>query len=313
MYKCNISDMFIEQAFKKETDLKLRILNFIKYLGSSFLVFLAAMVGQIPLSIAVLFSGKMPQNNTELYSLFDSNVFLFFALLTFVFAFIGLYLVVEKLHLQKFITIITSRERLDWSRILVSFAIWLIISVILFFSSYFYDSSDIVLQFNLFPFAILSIITLILMPIQTTAEELIFRGYLMQGFYNLSLNKWFPLLMTSLIFGTMHIMNPEVEKIGYLILVYYIGTGLFLGIITLMDEGTELAIGFHAANNIIASLLITTDYTVFQTHSIFKDISEPSINFEVFFPVLVLFPILLFYFSKKYKWNHWKEKLIGTK
>jgi membrane protease YdiL (CAAX protease family) len=305
--------MFIEQAFKKETDLKLRILNFIKYLGSSFLVFLAAMVGQIPLSIAVLFSGKMPQNNTELYSLFDSNVFLFFALLTFVFAFIGLYLVVEKLHLQKFITIITSRERLDWSRILVSFAIWLIISVILFFSSYFYDSSDIVLQFNLFPFAILSIITLILMPIQTTAEELIFRGYLMQGFYNLSLNKWFPLLMTSLIFGTMHIMNPEVEKIGYLILVYYIGTGLFLGIITLMDEGTELAIGFHAANNIIASLLITTDYTVFQTHSIFKDISEPSINFEVFFPVLVLFPILLFYFSKKYKWNHWKEKLIGTK
>jgi membrane protease YdiL (CAAX protease family) len=305
--------MFIEQAFKKETDLKLRILNFIKYLGGSFLVFLAAMVGQIPLSIAVLFSGKMPQNNADLYSLFDSNVFLFFALLTFVFAFIGLYLVVEKLHLQKFISIITSRERLDWSRILVSFGVWLVISVILFFSSYFYDSSNIVLQFNLIPFAILSIITLILMPIQTTAEELIFRGYLMQGFYNLSLNKWFPLLMTSLIFGTMHIMNPEVEKIGYLILVYYIGTGLFLGIITLMDEGTELAIGFHAANNIIASLLITTDYTVFQTHSIFKDISEPSINFEVFFPVLVLFPILLFYFSKKYKWNHWKEKLIGTK
>lgn len=305
--------MFIEQAFKKETDLKLRILNFIKYLGGSFLVFLAAMVGQIPLSIAVLFSGKMPQNNADLYSLFDSNVFLFFALLTFVFAFIGLYLVVEKLHLQKFITIITSRERLDWSRIFVSFGMWLIISVILFFASYFYDSSEIVLQFNLIPFAILCVITLILMPIQTTAEELLFRGYLMHGFYNLSLNKWFPLLMTSLIFGTMHIMNPEVERIGYLILVYYIGTGLFLGIITLMDEGTELAIGFHAANNIIASLLITTDYTVFQTHSIFKDISEPSINFEVFFPVLVLFPILLFYFSKKYKWNHWKEKLIGTK
>jgi membrane protease YdiL (CAAX protease family) len=305
--------MFIEQTFKKETDLKLRILNFIKYLGGSFLVFLAAMVGQIPLSIAVLFSGKMPQNNTDLYSLFDSNVFLFFALLTFVFAFIGLYFVVEKLHLQKFISIITSRERLDWSRIFVSFGLWLIISVILFFASYFYDSSEIVLQFNLIPFAILCVITLILMPIQTTAEELLFRGYLMQGFYNLSLNKWFPLLMTSLIFGTMHIMNPEVEKIGYLILVYYIGTGLFLGIITLMDEGTELAIGFHAANNIIASLLITTDYTVFQTHSIFKDISEPSINFEVFFPVLVLFPILLFYFSKKYKWNHWKEKLIGTK
>jgi hypothetical protein len=30
--------------------------------------------------------------------------------------------------------------------------------------------------------------------------------------------------------------------------VYYIGTGLFLGILTLMDEGMELALGFHANN-----------------------------------------------------------------
>ena len=41
--------------------------------------------------------------------------------------------------------------------------------------------------------------------------------------------------------------------------------------------------------------------------------SEPSINFEVFFPVLVLFPILIFVFSKIYKWTNWKEKLIGNK
>jgi hypothetical protein len=32
--------------------------------------------------------------------------------------------------------------------------------------------------------------------------------------------------------------------------VYYIGTGLFLGILTLMDE-MELALGFHAANNLV--------------------------------------------------------------
>ena len=173
------------------------------------------------------------------------------------------------------------------------------------------DSSELILQFKLVPFLILCCITLIFMPIQTTTEELVFRGYLMQGFFNLAQNKWFPLLMTSLIFGIMHIFNPEIEKMGYVLLVYYIGTGLFLGIITLMDEGTELALGFHAANNIIASLLLTSDYTVFQTHSIFKDVSEPSIDFEVFFPVLVLFPILIYFFSKKYKWKNWKDKLIG--
>jgi membrane protease YdiL (CAAX protease family) len=187
------------------------------------------------------------------------------------------------------------------------------LSLLVFFGTYLMDSSTMVFQFKLAPFLILFLITLVLMPIQTTTEELIFRGYLMQGFYNLSQNKWFPLLMTSLIFGTMHILNPEVEKMGYLILIYYIGTGLFLGIITLMDDGTELALGFHAANNMIASLLVTTDFTVFQTPSIFKDISEPSLNFEIFIPVFIVFPALLYFFSKRYKWNNWSDKLIGSK
>lgn len=149
-------------------------------------------------------------------------------------------------------------------------------------TSYFVDPSEIKLQFNLIPFLILAVITLVLMPIQTSTEELVLE-LLDAGFFNLARNKWFPLVMTSVIFGTMHIFNPEVQKMGYLILVYYIGTGLFLGIITLMDEGTELALGFHAANNMMATLLITSDFTVFQTHSVFKDLSEPSLDYEAFF------------------------------
>jgi hypothetical protein len=42
-----------------------------------------------------------------------------------------------------------------------------------------------------------------------------------------------------------------------------------------MDEGMELALGFHAANNLVGALLVTSDWSAFQTHSIFKDISEP--------------------------------------
>jgi membrane protease YdiL (CAAX protease family) len=59
-----------------------------------------------------------------------------------------------------------------------------------------------------------------------------------------------PALMTSIIFGSVHFGNPEVSKLGILCCVY-IGTGLFLGILTLMDEGMELALGFHAANNLV--------------------------------------------------------------
>jgi hypothetical protein len=140
----------------------------------------------------------------------------------------------------------------------------------------------------------------------------VFRGYLMQGFGMLAKNRWFPLLMTSLIFGGLHIANPEVGQLGYVVMVYYIGTGLFLGIMTLMDDGTELALGFHAANNLFTAMLVTADWTAFQTHSILKDVSEPNLEFlDVVFPVFIMFPIILFIFSKVYKWNNWKEKLFG--
>ena len=78
-----------------------------------------------------------------------------------------------------------------------------------------------------------------------------------------------------------------------------------------MDEGTELTLGLHAVNNIIAAFFVTTNWTVFQTDALYVDISEPSVGWEMFFPVLVLYPILLVVFSKKYGWNNWVEKLTG--
>ena len=301
--------MFIAQGFKKDSE-------FWKYLLGSLIVFIASIMGQVPLLLAILVksftSKKMPSAESDIYKLFEPNLLLFLILISFVFALVGLYFVVRKLHNQSFISVVTSRNKIDWKRVFFAFGIWALFSSSMIVTSYFVDPSEIRLQFNLIPFLILAVITLVLMPIQTSTEELVFRGYLMQGFFNLARNKWFPLVMTSVIFGTMHIFNPEVQKMGYLILVYYIGTGLFLGIITLMDEGTELALGFHAANNMMAALLITSDFTVFQTHSVFKDLSEPSLDYEAFLPVFVIYPLLIFLFSKVYKWKNWNEKLIGN-
>jgi uncharacterized protein len=57
--------------------------------------------------------------------------------------------------------------------------------------------------------------------------------------------------------------------------------------------------------------LVTADWTALQTHSLLKDISEPAVGFDVLAPVFVVFPIILFIFSKKYGWTNWKEKLTG--
>ena len=131
--------------------------------------------------------------------------------------------------------------------------------------------------------------------------------------YKLFSTKLTPLIITSFTFGLLHIANPEIEKLGYILLVHYIGTGFFLGIITLMDDGLELALGFHAANNLFTALLVTADWTAFQTNSILLDVSDPDIgNFEIFASVLIVYPILILIFAKVYKWSNWKEKLTGS-
>ena len=115
----------------------------------------------------------------------------------------------------------------------------------------------------------------------------------MEGFASLMKNSWMPLIFTSLIFGLLHIYNPEVDKLGHGILIYYIGTGLFLGVLSIMDQGIELSIGFHAANNLVTALLVTSTWTVFQTESILIDVSEPSLFFETVFSLLILYPLFL--------------------
>jgi len=301
--------MFLEQGIKPQNKFGL-------YLIGSVLIILASFIGQIPFSGAVLLDGflnktEIPSTNDKLMKIFEQNLTLFLVLISFIFAFAGVYLVLKYLHNQTLLSITTSRKKVDWNRIFFSFGVWSIFSVLSFAVVYFKAPENFVLNFKLIPFLILVVIGVLLIPIQTSTEEYVFRGYLMQGFANLSRNRWFPLLMTSLIFGFMHILNPEVTKMGYIIMVYYIGTGLFLGVITLMDEGLELALGFHAANNLIGALLVTSDWSVFQTHSIFKDMSEPSAGLDVILPIVIIYPILLFIFSKKYKWSNWKEKLTG--
>jgi membrane protease YdiL (CAAX protease family) len=242
-----------------------------------------------------------------------SNSYLFLMLISFAIGFVGLIVVIKFIHKQSLRHLTTSREKVDWKRIFFAFLFWGIISSGMVFADYYFNPEGYVFNFNLEPFLILCAIAIILVPIQTSFEEYLFRGYLMQGIGTMVKNKWLPLVITSVVFGLLHLANPEVDKLGYVIMVYYIGTGFFLGIMTLMDEGLELAIGFHAANNLFTALLVTADWTAFQTHSVFKDMSDPTEMgiAEIFVPVFVVFPILLLIFAKVYKWKNWKEKLFG--
>lgn len=212
---------------------------------------------------------------------------------------------------QSITSLTTSRTKIDWKRVFFSFFLWGSITTLMILGLYFTQPENFVWNFNPEKFFIFLMLAVVLVPMQTSFEEYLFRGHMMQGIGLASNSRLIPLIITSVLFGLMHIANPEVGKIGYIIMIYYIGTGFFLGIMTLMDEGLELALGFHAANNLVGALLLTADWTAFQTNSILKDLSEPSAGFDVLTPVFVIFPILLLIFSKVYGWNNWREKLTG--
>ena len=305
--------MFIQQARKYKHD------SWRYWLGI-FVIFIIWQLGSIPLAFAVF--AKVFQQGGNLESLAEDpnammqvlspNLTLFLMLFAFAVGLGGIWLWVKKVHEQPFTALTTVRKKIDWSRFWFGFMLIGITTVSLTLIEYLWHPESFEIQFNWGPFLVLLTIATIMVPLQTSFEEYFFRGYIMQGLGLMSNTRWVPLVFTSVVFGLMHAFNPEVDKMGSIIMVYYIGTGFFLGVITLMDRGLELALGFHAGNNLIGALLVTADWTAFQTESIFKDISDPSAGVDTVLPVFVIYPLFLWLMARKYNWTNWSERLFGS-
>ena len=299
--------MFIQQVFKFKYD-------FWRYLIGVMIIIIAVIVGQFPLGIAILLEGGYEMVNMtemQMLQLLDSNLSLFLILLSFAAGLGAIFFVVKVLHSQPIKALTTSRKKIDWGRFFFAFGLVAIFAIATTLVDYYTNPQDYVINFQPKPFFIMLVIAVIMIPLQTSFEEYLFRGYLMQGIGTLFKNRWSPLIITSLVFGSLHFFNPEVTKLGNIIMFYYIGTGFLLGIMTLMDDGMELALGFHAGNNLITAVLVTADWTAFQTNSILKDISEPSAGWDILIPVMVVYPLFLFIMAKKYGWKDWGNRLFG--
>jgi len=250
-------------------------------------------------------------NPIDIFKSIPSNLRLFLLLLSFVAVVPGIWLVVKKLHDLPIMSILSSRKKIDLERVMYSFMLWGSIVSAFVFIEYSLSPESYEINFKLKEFLILAVIAILFIPIQTSVEEIVFRGYLMQGFGHWLNSRFMALFLSSVVFGSLHLANPEITALGYEFIFLYITVGFLLGIMTLMDDGLELALGFHAANNLIAALLVTADWTVFQTESILIDISEPSLGITDFIAPFVVYPILLAIFARKYSWTNWREKLFS--
>lgn len=305
--------MYIGQAHKFKHD------SWRYWLGI-IVIFIIWQLGSIPLAIAVF--AKVFQDGGDLNTLGEDpnvlmqilspNLTLFLMLLAFAVGLGGIWLWVKKVHEQSFTALTTTRKKIDWSRFWYGFLLIGVTTTLLTLIEYVWHPESFEVQFNWGSFLILFIIAVLMVPLQTSFEEYFFRGYIMQGLGLMTKTRWVPLIFTSVVFGVMHAFNPEVDKMGSIIMIYYIGTGFFLGIITLMDRGLELALGFHAGNNLIGALLVTADWTAFQTESILKDVSDPSAGIDTVLPVFVIYPLFLWLMARKYRWSDWSERLFGS-
>ncbi len=296
--------MFIEQAYKGKNSWWRIVITTICTAG--------IFVGNI---IAYLITSKeqFDEVNASMTGM-PNNLSLFINLSPFIFLLGLLFLFVRNLHHRDILSLTTSRNKLDVKRILFSFFLIVLLTMLVFIISYFNDNSNIQWNFNPSKFGLLFLISLLLFPCQIGLEEYLFRGYLMQQIGIIAKNRWFPLIFTSVIFGLFHSANPEVTKMGFGVMVFYIGTGFLLGIITLMDESLELALGFHLGNNMMAALLITSNYSAIHTDALFKysGAENPiAILNEMIISIVIVYPIILFIFAKRYKWSNWKTKLTG--
>jgi membrane protease YdiL (CAAX protease family) len=233
----------------------------------------------------------------------NKNVMLLFLLFPFVFALFGLFVNLKLIHKKTLTSIITAYEKIRFKRFLFGFMIWGGLTVILVIAGYFIESEDVVVQFNAANFFLLLMVTIVLLPIQSCTEEIIIRGYLMQGLSQVFKNGIIPLIITSVIFASLHMGNPEVDAYGvWVMMLYYSSFGLFLGALTLLDEGLELAMGIHAANNLISSLLITSPNTALQTDAIFLVKSQNSAAEFITWAVMALLTFIIFW--RKYRWKN---------
>ena len=300
--------MFIENVLKVKNEAWRYVIGFL-------IIFFITQLGSIPFTVAILSKiGLDGGSNVDVKSMMtvleNSNLTLFYVLLPYVFGFFGIILVIKTLHNQSLLLLTTTRKKIDFNRLAISF---LIAGFIIFFTvaiSYLISPNEYLFNFKLDTFLILLIITILFMPLQASFEEYLFRGYLMQGFGGVFGNRWMPLLITSLFFGLLHFWNPEVSELGTIFLFHYVVTGLFLGLMTIMDDGMELSLGFHAGNNVLISLLITADWTVLQTDSVLKFVGDPKMSIATIIPAVILYPVILLYFSKKYKWENWEKKIL---
>jgi len=226
----------------------------------------------------------------------------------FIIGIIGVWIAVRVLHKKTLTQVVTGRKTFDYNRVI--YAIWvgfllhaalLVLDVLFIHTEITFRSPSFSEYITFFLFAV------VLTTYQAGFEEVFFRGYLLQGLSLIARNRVVITIVSSLLFVLPHLANPEPFEYGFAPYATSLFMfALFMTVVVLVDGGIELAIGYHALNNLWIGLIANTEVTALQTPSL---LIVPIERYAMFpdVPVqLIVYIVFLVILNKKYKWFTWK-------
>lgn len=273
--------------------------SFFRVIGLTFLSFLPVLILSFPFSIYFVSAGYNPKTLTD--PSINPTIFLLFNLSIFALLLLFFGLMFKFVHKRSFKTLITPKSKIDFKKIGFGFLLWFIFSVLSDLVNFIINPDLYAFNptFSIEAFLPVLVIVVLFIPLQTSYEEIYMRGYLNQAFGRVFKYSWVALVLSSAIFASGHLANPEIAEYGYTVmLLTYFSMGLLLALTTLFTDSLEIAMGIHWANNTYGALFITYKSSVLQTPAFFvMDQSNPWI---MFFMLVVIGSLSLWIISKKY-------------
>ena len=148
------------------------------------------------------------------------------------------------------------------------------------------------------------ILYLILFVVVSLHEEIMMRGYILNNLMQ-SMNRYVALSLSSLVFMTIHLLNPNVS---FLSVVNLFLAGIVLGIYYLHKSNLWLPIGMHLTWNFFQGPVFGFEVSGIETKSIIGQsirgnelITGGSFGFEGSILATILILVMIIYLDRKYK------------
>jgi uncharacterized protein len=219
----------------------------------------------------------------------------------FIFWFLGTILVVRGIHGRSAWGLLGTNGKINWRRLSYAFVVWFILTITPSVCALWFQPGEYQFYFDINEWPFLLISALFFTSIQTSTEEIFFRGYVMQGMGLLTRQPLVLIISNGLLFLLPHLANPEIANGLLWVSLQYFSMGVFLAFITLQDNRLELALGVHAANN-ISNIFFTTTDSALGAKALWMSKPSPASIIDVVF-LLILCSIAYYFFFHKRLWS----------